>query len=152
MTEQEYQITHSKIIECFQWIEFDLKRIISRLGDESFCDNMEKVDKDCFGKLVSQIRNIEKRDNIAYLSEDDYTSLEEVRLIRNYWCHQNYLDVYFDEEKETGKLFVRYSKDSQKLTKDFNLANDLLQHIENICFKIHPVCDGLSPKNIFNRT
>ncbi len=50
MTRNQFKILHSEIMEYFQCIEFDLKRIYSKMSSEDFGYEMDMLENSNFGK------------------------------------------------------------------------------------------------------
>ncbi len=66
--------------------------------------------------------------DIPEFSEEDYSTIDEIREIRNYWCHQCYLDfVYIVNDNEREETF---QKVAQKLHYDEYRTYDLFEKTE----------------------
>ena len=60
--------------------------------------------------------------------------LEQIREIRNYWCHQCYLDyVYISDDYKREMAFQKIAK---RLSEDENRTWDLHEHLEQLRFKM----------------
>ena len=67
MTLDEFRIYHSKIIEQFQWLEYNLKRILSKQSDKLFMDNMDALEKENLGQLIQYMRHFERKNQMTIL-------------------------------------------------------------------------------------
>lgn len=91
MTENEFRIKHSSLIEYYQYIEMRLKAICAGcLADEEkdWFSRYEDYQSDTWGSLTIKIKDIQKRIQIEYLSNNDFLELDKMRQERNYWAHQ----------------------------------------------------------------
>ncbi len=77
MTREEFQIMHSEIIEQFQWIEFNLKRIYSKMSHKPFTESLANLEKDNWWKLVSMLCKMENDKGTSIISEYNYKELEK---------------------------------------------------------------------------
>ena len=122
MTEDEFRILHSKIIEYYQLIEMRLKGICAALlteKDRSWFERLSDYELDPLGKLLVKIEGIQNRDGFVALSDEDLNQLNNIRSDRNYWVHQcfggrNPITFYRGQLRHTG-----YAK---KIIEDFNEA------------------------------
>ena len=92
MTLDEYRIRHSKLIELYQLIEYDLEDLYAILSEEPFCQVIREIEKDSIGGVVRQIRKLEEQKNIKVFSESQCRELDVTRERRNFWCHACYTD------------------------------------------------------------
>ncbi len=91
MTENEFRIMHSKLIEYYQLIEMRLKAIcatISANEEKGWFERMGDYENDPFGVLLQKTKDLQKQINVPFLSKDDFTGLDKIREKRNYWAHQ----------------------------------------------------------------
>ena len=91
MTENEFRIKHSSLIEYYQYIEMRLKAICAGcLADEEkdWFSRYEDYQSDPWGILTLKLKDIQKRIRIDYLSDNDFIKLDNMRKERNYWTHQ----------------------------------------------------------------
>lgn len=91
MTESEFRINHSKIIEYYQYIEMRLKVICSALlSDEerTWFDRLNDYESDPLGKLIRKIKKTQRQKNTGLLTTKDFKALKNIREARNYWAHQ----------------------------------------------------------------
>lgn len=124
MSRDEFKIYHSEIMMYFQCIEFDLKRIYSGMSADDFDDNMDMLETSNFGNTLRQLRWLDQSDGKPYLSESEYALLDQIRELRNYWCHQCYLD------------YVYITNDWQRENKFQRIANRLYNERNRVC-KLH---------------
>lgn len=91
MTENDFRINHSKIIEAYQLIEMRLKMICAGLLSDEERDWLERFDDyelEPLGNLIKKIREEQPKKHITLFSPDDFESLDLIRKTRNYWAHQ----------------------------------------------------------------
>lgn len=59
-----------------------------------------------FCGIISLLKKLDYSDGNPDLSEKDCKLLNQIREIRNYWCHQCYIDyVYINDDNEREKKF-----------------------------------------------
>lgn len=131
MTSTEFKIKHSELIEQFQWIEFNFKKIIIGLNGEGIISGLDALNKDAWGRLMDRVYEAEQKAGTRFFSNSLYDELDDLREERNYWCHQCYLDVRF---KRDGT--VRSSKIVQKLDEDYRKATELQDRTQEIFDKV----------------
>ena len=124
MTLDEYRIRHSKLIEQYQWIEFDLEGLYAAISDEPFCEALRGIEKDSIGGVVREIKKIEKEKSITVFSDDEYQELDMLRERRNFWSHVCYTEAY---DKITG-----VPKNAQMLSADLRKAETFLEQLRKI--------------------
>ena len=124
MTLDEYRIRHSKLIEQYQWIEFDLEGLYAAISDEPFCEALREIEKDSIGGVVREIKRIEKEKNIVIFSEDEYQELDMLRERRNFWSHVCYTEAY---DKNTD-----VPRNAQLLLTDLRKAKTVLEQLRKI--------------------
>ena len=56
--EQQFRLKYSEIMEYFQCIEYDLKRIYSAMSADDFDDNMDMLE---FSNMGKKIKKLEKK-------------------------------------------------------------------------------------------
>ena len=95
MTIDEFKILHSELIMYCQCIEFDLKRLYSAMSGGDFSDNMDMLETSNFGRTLIELKKLDYSDGVLDLSEQGYELLDKIREIRNYWCHQCYVDYIY---------------------------------------------------------
>lgn len=130
MTDRElFKIIHSELIQQVQGIEYDLKVIYAAMKSGNFEDNFQSVKTMNLGKIISELKELDYSDNYPDLSESDYKLLEEIREIRNYWCHQCYIDfMYIQNDYKREKQF---QKIFSCLREEENRTADLFERLED---------------------
>ena len=116
MTESEFRIKHSELVEYYQYIEMRLKFICAAFladNEKGWIDRLDDFDSDPFGTLIRNIKEIQKKLNVEVLKNEDFTTLDEIREKRNYWVHQCFGGKYpivFSNGKlkrpEYGKMII----------------------------------------------
>ncbi len=130
MTETEFRIKHSQIIEYYQYIEMRLKTICAALlSDEerNWYQRLNDYESDPLGKLIRKIKKTQRQNGKEVLTPEDFKDLKNVQAARNYWAHQCFgaLDhVTFKNNIVKKKLFAdRIEADlNQAIEWDDNLA------------------------------
>ena len=94
-----------------------------------FNKNLNTVINKPLGPVLKKLEDLDYSDDSPYLSRDDYTLLNEIRDIRNYWVHKGYIDfMYGSVEGYQNRIAKQY----QKLAGDCNRLINLAQQLENI--------------------
>ena len=91
MTETEFRVKHSEIIEYYQLIEMRFKSACAGLladKEKGWFDRLDDYDSDPFGKLIQKFKEIQRQKQLLLLSQEDFNKLDELREKRNYWVHQ----------------------------------------------------------------
>ena len=91
MTENEFRIIHSKLIEYYQSIEFHLKGICADYHQDEGKDwfqCLQEYKSDPFGSLIKEIERIQKSLKYPQLTKEDIKELNSIREERNYWVHR----------------------------------------------------------------
>ena len=91
MTESEFRIKYSELIEYYQYIEMRLKFIYGAFladNERGWLDRLNDIDSDPFGKLLHKINEIQVQRNVKVLNDEDFAALYDIREKRNYWVHQ----------------------------------------------------------------
>lgn len=115
-----FKLIHSELIMFVQYIEQDLKLIYSILKGGEFYDNYSTVENSPLGKLLKSLHEMDQELGYSKLKENDYELLNQIREIRNYWCHQCYIDFHYIEnlqahEKAFQKVAVRLHEDELRV-------------------------------------
>lgn len=134
MNRDTFKMIHSGLIQQVQYIEHNLRRIYAAMRDGEFEDNFRAVEKCNLGKITKELEALDYSDDCPELSEDIYKMINEIREIRNYWCHQCYLDFIFihnDYERER-----EFQKIAKRLQRDENRTHDLSRRLEKLYFYI----------------
>lgn len=130
MTRDKFKMIHSELIQQVQCIENNLRVIYAAMCKGNFKSNLQSLNKANLGKIARELEELDYSDDFPELSEDDYEVIDEIRNIRNYWCHQCYLDfVYIQNDLQREQAF---QKIAQKLHYDENRTYDLFQKTEDM--------------------
>lgn len=130
MNRDMFKLIHSELIQQVQCIENNLKMIYAAMLQGNFGENLKSVEKMNLGRIAKELENLDNSDDMPEFSENDYATINEIREIRNYWCHQCYLDfVYIDNDYEREKSF---KKVSEKLHYDEFRTYDLFEKTEKM--------------------
>lgn len=130
MSRDLFKIIHSELIQQVQTIEYNLKIIYSKVQPGDFCDNYESIEKLNLGRIIAELKKIGNEADYLTLTEEDYRLLDEIREIRNYWCHQCYIDFGYipnNDERE-----AKFQEIAEKLHFDEPRTWKLSRKIENI--------------------
>lgn len=96
MVLKEFRITHSTLIEHYQYIEAHLEGIYAAISGEPFWDVLKEIERDSLGGVIREIRRVEREKGIKVFTEDEYTQLRQITERRNFWCHCCYYELSFD--------------------------------------------------------
>lgn len=135
MTQEEFRSLHSQIIEKYQWIEFNFKRILSLLMNKDLGIGLYELDGVAWGHLVASIRTAEHEKETAFISDAFYAEFDAARKERNYWCHQCYLDIGYDEDANKA-LRVKPRELVDRLLNDSRSARELQEQIQGIYYDV----------------
>ncbi len=130
MTRDEFKILHSELIMYCQCIEFDLKRIYSGMAQADFNDTMDMLETSNLGHTLKKLKTLDYSDGTLDLPESIYDILNEVREIRNYWCHQCYIDYI-------------YILDTQIRENEFQRLSRRLENEHNRLYNIHRLLERI---------
>ena len=123
-----FKLIHSELIMSMQYIEQDLKIIYATLKSGNYDDNFKIISEAPLGKVLIEFRKLDSELGYQKIKEKDYELLDEIREIRNYWCHQCYLDFhYYEDPEEHAEAFIKVA---EKLHFDELRVYDLQQRIE----------------------
>lgn len=130
MTREEFKILHSELIMYCQCIEYDLKRIYSGMSDGDFDDTMDMLETSNLGRTLRELKKLDSSDGTLDLEESNYEDLDEIREIRNYWCHQCYIDyIYIANDQHRENKFQRLSR---RLINDHNRLYSIHRRFEKL--------------------
>ena len=112
MTRDKFKLIHSELIMQVQLIENDLRLIYAAMKSGDFDDNLDYLDKANLGKIIKELKELDHNNGAPDLTDKDYELLNEIREIRNYWCHQCYLDYVYipDDHKRENKFQERANR------------------------------------------
>ena len=134
MDRNRFKLIHSELIQQVQCIENNLKIIYAAMHKGNFKSNLKSVEKMNLGKIARELEELDNSDNLPDFSEEEYTTIDEIREIRNYWCHQCYLDfVYIENDYERERAF---KKVAERLHYDEYRTYDLFKKTEEMRFAI----------------
>ena len=132
MTRDQFKILHSEIMEYFQCIEYDLKRIYSGMSSDDFDDEMDILGTSNFGNTLRKLKKLDYSDEDPWLSDYEYEQLDHIRELRNYWCHQCYLDfVYIDNDWQQDMKFQHIAN---RLQNERNRVYNLHRKLQELYF------------------
>lgn len=115
MNKDTFKMIHSDLIQQVQCIEFDLRRIYAVMCEGKFEDNYRALENCSLGKITKELKKLDYSDDFPELSEEDYKMINDIRVIRNYWCHQCYLDfVYINNDRQREREFQKIAKRLQQ--------------------------------------
>lgn len=130
MDRDTFKLIHSELIQQVQCIENNLKIIYAAMHKGNFNYNLKSVEKMNLGKIARELENLDNNDNLPEFSEEEYNTIDEIRVIRNYWCHQCYLDfLYIENDYERERAFQNVA---QKLHCDEFRTYDLFKKTEEM--------------------
>lgn len=128
MTLDEFRLTHSELIEHYQFIEHHLEGIFAFLqGKDHFEKGMQEVENDNIPRLLKKIKETQDEYGEIALSKEDFDLLERLCARRNFWCHNCYVDMVFDRMTEGPKK----ENDVEKMKEDLREA----QRVRNYLFE-----------------
>lgn len=134
MDRDTFKIIHSELIQQVQCIEFNLRRIYAAMHNGEFEDNFRALENCNLGKIAKELKKLDYSDDLPELSEEDYKMISDIRVIRNYWCHQCYLDfVYISSDSEREREFQKIAR---RLQQDEKRTYALSVRIEDLYFYI----------------
>lgn len=129
MTRDTFKLIHSELIQQVQGIEYDLKLIYAAIKNGDFEKNYNEVKDFSLGKIAHDLQILDYSDSIPDLSKEDYELINRIRLIRNYWCHQCYIDfMYISNDSLREEKFQSIAK---KLSDDETQTYALFKKLES---------------------
>lgn len=130
MTRDTFKMIHSELIQQVQCVENNLRIIYAAMCKGNFKFNLQSLNKANLGKIARELGELDYSDDFPELSQDDYKVIDEIRNIRNYCCHQCYLDfVYIPNDRQREQAFQRIA---QRLHYDENRTYTLFQKTEKM--------------------
>lgn len=121
MTLEKFRIYHSTLIEHYQFIEAHLEGIYAAVSGKNLIAGLKDVEKDSINRIVNEIKAIEKEKGISIFTEEEYSVLSIISNRRNFWCHNCYYDLRFDDK--TGGL--KRDSDAQMMIENLLEAEKL---------------------------
>jgi len=128
MTEKEFRIKYSELIEYYQFVELRLKGICAALFEKegkSWLEKLDDFENDPLGKMINKLKEYHKGLKKKIITDEDFQSLEILRENRNYWCHKCFIDcshVTFTQGKTYDERTVRRSVFADKINSDLQKA------------------------------
>ena len=130
MDRKTFKLIHSELIQQVQCIESNLKIMYAAMLKGNFKNNLMSVEKMNLGKIARELERLDNSDGMPEFNEDEYNTIDEIREIRNYWCHQCYLDfIYIENDYEREKAFQNVA---EKLHYDECRTYDLFEKTEKM--------------------
>ena len=123
----KFRITHSTLIEHYQYIEAHLEGIYATVAGKSFHEGIKEVEKDSLSGVVREIKEIERERGIRVFSQEEYAQLRQIIERRNFWCHCCYFEMAFDQ-KTGGPAKVQ---DEYQLAQDMQTAEKWREYLFN---------------------
>lgn len=133
MTRDTFKLIHSELIMQVQLIENDLRQIYAAMKSGDFEDNLDDLQKSNLGRIAKQLKDLDYSDGHPDLSESDYATIDNIREIRNYWCHQCYLDYVYIQDNFCREQ--RFQEIANRLSHDENLTWALHEKLKKL--RIH---------------
>ncbi len=127
---EKFRLLHSEIIEEYQCIEYDMRRIYSSMVNEDFEESMYELEDKNWGVILNKLKKLDKSDGNPYFSREEYDLLDEIRTRRNYWCHQCYLDFVYEDNSYEYDILLQ--KKIRQVENELNRAKKLQRKMENI--------------------
>ncbi len=125
-----FKLIHSELIMSVQYIEQDLRIIYSTVKPGKYKENFSKVDKVPLGRILNELQELDEDIGHRNFSDKDYKLLDEIREIRNYWCHQCYLDFHYEENPVEHQR--KFQKVAERLHYDELRVFGLYEKIEKL--------------------
>ena len=125
----DFKIYHSELVCCCQLLENDLKWIYSFITGCNIQQTRDSLDKANMGRVIKILKKIDIKGNKNIFSDEDYEYLLEIKDIRNYWCHQCYIDFLY---KNNFRYTEEYSNASTRLISDHKRLHYVYKIVENI--------------------
>ena len=118
MVLKKFRITHSMLVEHYQYIEAHLEAIYAAVSDEPFWNALEEIEKDSLGTVVRELQELDKQKELNIFTNEEYAALRKLTARRNYWCHFCYCDLAFN--LKTGG--PAHKEDTTKMLEDLKAA------------------------------
>lgn len=134
MTKETFKLIHSDLICEVQMIENDLRLVYGALKPGNFDKNFDYLEKANLGKIIYEVKRTDEIDGYPDLSDDDYKWLDNIREIRNYWCHQCYNDFVYISNRCLRE--EKFQEIALRLHDDENRTRALQKHVKKLRVKI----------------
>lgn len=130
MDRDTFKLIHSELIQQVQCTEFNLKRIYSAMKNGDFNDNFDDLKNSNLGVIARKLKDLDYSDNFPEFTKEEYKTIDDIRKIRNYWCHQCYLDyIYIQNDNERE---IRFQEIANRLHYDELRTYDLFKKTESM--------------------
>ena len=129
VTKELFDETVGVLIKKCQCIEHDIKIMYAGMLRGDFYKNLDTVVNKPLGPVLKKLEELDYGDGAPYFSRDDYTLLNEIKEIRNYWVHKGYIDFLYGTIDNYQK---RINKQYKKLYNDVNRLIPLETLLENV--------------------
>lgn len=130
MDRDTFKLIHSELIQQVQCTEFNLKRIYAAMKNGDFNDNFNDLKNSNLGVIARKLKDLDYSDKLPEFTEGEYKTIDDIRKIRNYWCHQCYLDyIYIQNDNERE---IRFQEIANRLHYDELRTYDLFKKTESM--------------------
>lgn len=130
MDRDTFKLIHSELIQQVQCTEFNLKRIYAAMKNGDFNDNFNDLKNSNLGVIARKLKDLDYSDKLPEFTEEEYKTIDDIRKIRNYWCHQCYLDyIYIQNDNERE---IRFQEIANRLHYDELRTYDLFKKTESM--------------------
>ena len=123
MTETEFRLRYSELIEYYQYIEERLKYICAQLladADKGWFNRLNELESDPFGMLIRKIKQLQNEKQMIVLDDKEIRELDDMRNSRIYWIHQCFGGMSSPVIFRKGEL--RRPEHAKKLKEDLSMA------------------------------
>ena len=127
MNLNEFRITHSTVMEHYQFIERELEGIYAALSGKRFYAGLIDVEKFSINKIIRMIQEQEKIHGKIVISDAEYEELKYICQRRNFWTHNCYTTMVFDRKTEGPKK----ETDIKQLYADIRNAEQMRELLSN---------------------
>ena len=129
VTKELFDETVGVLIKTCQCIEHDVKIMYAGMLRGDFYKNLDTVVNKPLGPVLKKLEELDYSDGAPYFSRDDYTLLNEIKEIINYWVHKGYIDfLYGTVDSYQRNIDKQYGK----LSNDVNRLIPLATQLENV--------------------
>jgi len=130
MTYEKFKLIHSELIMSVQYIEQDLRIIYALVKDGEYCKNLDDVEECSLGMILWGVKEADEANDAFKMSDADYELIDNIRELRNYWCHQCYLDFHYIEDPEEHE--IAFQTVARRLHGDETRVYELQQKVEKL--------------------
>lgn len=130
MTLDMFKLIHSELIQQVQCVEYNLKVIYAAMKKGNFNKNFQSLERANLGIISRELHELDNSDDFPEFTEQDYKVIDDIRNIRNYWCHQCYVDyIYIQDRREKERVFQEIA---ERLHYDEYRTYDLYEKTEKM--------------------